>query len=53
VKGYYWQGPSGWFWRENPRAEDWHGPFSSRAKAKEARAEFYDKIFKNTMVVTV
>jgi len=41
LKGYYWKGEKGWYWRENQESEDWQGPYSSRIAAHDARAEYY------------
>lgn len=35
--GYFCKMPSGWFFRENKKSNDFTGPFSSRAAAKIAR----------------
>ncbi len=53
MNGYYWRGPDGWYWRENKKAENWHGPFPSRAAAKQERAKFYDRLAKARPALTI
>lgn len=55
MRGYYWKASKGnWFWRKNQQTNDWEGPYNSRKAARDARAEYYDRIAKlNPQVVIV
>lgn len=50
---FYWKNPDGWFWRENLHADNFHGPYKTKAEAKKARAEFRAKAENKVLVVVV
>ncbi len=53
MKGYYWKASDGWFFRENKKAENWHGPYSSRKEAIEERMKLRQKHLKvNRLIIT-
>ncbi|MEW6295931.1 MAG: hypothetical protein AB1467_06645 [Candidatus Diapherotrites archaeon] len=46
MNGYYWKNKETgqWFFRKTKDAEDWEGPFNTRKAAKQARAEYYERL---------